>query len=183
MDGCKQGMDRDRQMCFRRFSVLLKKAAAGRGTHTQVKGSEINSGSWSLRGYCWTRWGWEDGRDALGVGSGESVAGGVGHQGRSLSQQCWEDSEVPTTIAHSRCPKGHWLSQNTHHLFDSIFFFLKLVTYSLNHVQMTTSISIFKIYMYCLSLIHSSGLFPSNFDNFVSSYLVELNVWQFEVLN
>ena len=86
----KKGMDGRRQMCFRRFSVvLLEKAAGGRGTHTEVKGSVTNSGSWSFRGYCWTRWGWEDGRAALGVGSGESVAGGVGHQGRSLSQQCW----------------------------------------------------------------------------------------------
>ena len=33
--------------------------------------------------------GGEDGRAALGVGSGESVAGGVGHQGRSPSQKCW----------------------------------------------------------------------------------------------
>ena len=40
-------------MCFRRFSVvLLEKAARGRGTHTEAKGSATNSGSRSFRGYC-----------------------------------------------------------------------------------------------------------------------------------
>ena len=42
----KKGMDGRRQMCFRRFSVvLLEKAAGGRGTHTEAKGSVTNSGS------------------------------------------------------------------------------------------------------------------------------------------
>ena len=41
------------------------------------------------------------------------MAGGPGRQGQPPSQQRWEDTEVPTTVAQSRRPKGYWSNQNS----------------------------------------------------------------------